>query len=157
MSWIVLTLQGLVFFGYLAFIYKKFGILDSISDSYYSLPDNLKFLFVLFTWSMGLTLYLIGNETHIYWFFASAALISLVGVASQFKLDTLIADIHSISALLSVVCGMVGLMYQHVFFPFPIAALACMYIYFKKLPNHIWWMEVSSYALIFAGFVSQLL
>ena len=157
MSLIVLISQFLIFYGYVFYVYKKFGILSSISDSYYSLPDTQKLLFPMFTWALGITLFLIGYETHLYWYFISAALISLVGVASQFKLDTFVNDIHLISAATSIICTMVGLMIQHVYFPMPIAVLLILYLYLKNIPNHIWWIEVVSYTLIIAGFISKML
>ena len=157
MGLLLLIIQFSVFFGYVIFIHIKLGQLASISDSYYSLPVNLQFLFPLFTWSMGITLFLVAYDTKIVWYFVAAGFISLVGVADQFRLDKLIDRIHVLSATLSVVAAMVGLMYQHIFYPFPAAVVILIVLHAAKVQNNIWWMEISSYTLIMSGFLIKLL
>lgn len=157
MTPILLIIQFLIFFGYVVFVRATLGQLASISDSYYSLPDNQKFLFPMFTWSMGITLFLVAYDTHIVWYFVSAGFITLVGVADQFKLDQLIDRIHVLSATLSVVTAMVALAYQGVFYPLPAAVVFLVVLHAAKAQNNIWWMEIASYSLVMSGFLVKLL
>ena len=54
------TLMFSVFISYVSFIWIKYGILPSISDSWYHLPENLKVLFTLFCWGFALPAAIIG-------------------------------------------------------------------------------------------------
>ena len=51
-----------VFISYVSFIWIKFGIQKSISESYYVLPEKINFLFILFCWLFAFPAMILGNS-----------------------------------------------------------------------------------------------
>ena len=50
----LLVIQVIVFLSYVVGIVSRYGVLESISDSWYSLPLKYNGLFTLFTWGLGI-------------------------------------------------------------------------------------------------------
>ena len=107
MSLLSLTLIQLVVFTlYVGFITKKFGVLPSISDSWYSLPVSQKALFTLFTWGIGIPMLFYGSV----WFFLSGVGLTFVGAATQFKMTiSYTKQIHYIGALTGILFSLIGI------------------------------------------------
>ncbi len=147
---IPLTLtQLLVITLYLGLITKRYGVLPSISDSWYSLPLNQKFLFTLFTWGLGIPMLFYGNV----WFFLSGAGLSFVGAATQFKsMIGLTKEVHYGGALVGILSALIGIWVEWdnllplIWFLF--FALSIQLSYIK---NKIWWQEIVAVVLILWG------
>jgi hypothetical protein len=71
-----------VFFSYVGFIWKKYRVLVSISQSYYRLPKNLQILFTLFCWGFAFPAMIIGSNGLM---FFSGGAICFVGAAAAFQ------------------------------------------------------------------------
>jgi len=147
---ISLTLiQLLVLTLYLGLIIKRYGILPSISDSWYSLPQRENFLFTLFTWGLGIPMLFYGNV----WFFLSGSGLSFVGAATQFKsMIGITKEVHYAGALVGILGALIGIWIQWdnllplVWFLF--LALSIQVSYMK---NKIWWQEIVAIVLILWG------
>jgi len=147
---IALTLtQLLVLTLYLGLIIKRYGILPSISDSWYSLPQRENFLFTLFTWGLGIPMLFYGNV----WFFLSGSGLSFVGAATQFKsMIGITKEVHYAGALVGILGALIGIWIQWdnllplVWFLF--LALSIQVSYMK---NKIWWQEIVAIVLILWG------
>jgi hypothetical protein len=147
---ISLTLiQLLVLTLYLGLIIKRYGILPSISDSWYSLPQRENFLFTLFTWGLGIPMLFYGNV----WFFLSGSGLSFVGAATQFKsMIGITKEVHYAGALVGILGALIGIWVQWdnllplVWFLF--LALSIQVSYMK---NKIWWQEIVAIVLILWG------
>lgn len=62
LSTILYLLMQVVFITYVSFIWIKFGIQKSISESYYVLPEKINFLFILFCWLFAFPAMILGNS-----------------------------------------------------------------------------------------------
>ena len=51
-----------VFLAYVGYIWSKYGIQKSISESYYVLPEKENWLFVAFTWLFAFPAMILGNS-----------------------------------------------------------------------------------------------
>ena len=141
--------QLLVITLYLGLIIKRYGILPSISDSWYSLPPRENFLFTLFTWGLGIPMLFYGNV----WFFLSGAGLSFVGVATQFRsFIGITKEVHYGGALVGILGALIGIWVQWdnllplIWFLF--FALSIQVSYMK---NKIWWQEIVAVVLILWG------
>jgi len=147
-----------VFVLYNLFILLKYGWLNSISASYYSLPDEyikikwnnnvvltlpIKYnsLFLLFCLGYAIpTLFLVTDG---FMFFA-CGLICFVGIASAFRLDSFTANMHQYSALGAVVLSQLSLIFfYHLYYLVIITAVSAVILYLlnKKLPQWMYILE----------------
>lgn len=150
MSLLSLTLIQLVVFTlYVGFITKKFGVLPSISDSWYSLPVSQKALFTLFTWGIGIPMLFYGNV----WFFLSGVGLTFVGAATQFKMTTSYTkQIHYIGALTGILFSLIGIGVEWFnWVPLVTFCVLTLLIYTSKHPNMLWWIEMAAVGIILGG------
>src|SRR5574343_1509505 len=74
------NIQLISFTGFILFIITKFGVLDSISKSWYML-EKQSWMFTIFTWFVGIPMCFYQNP---FLFFAGAFLI-FTGTAAEYK------------------------------------------------------------------------
>jgi hypothetical protein len=144
-----LFLSIAIFLIYIGIITSVYGIRPSISDSYYNLPNDKKWIFTIATW--GYTIPLILNipfQTGVNEIlFLAAALLSVVGVFPNFKVKE-DRPLHVIGAEGGIFLGFVwalsaGLWYLIV----PVSVV--IYLLFNTKPkNHTWWIECLAYFTI---------
>lgn len=148
-------LQILIFVFYVTFIVIKFGVLPSISESWYRLRDLGGVWYSLFTWfcvSLGFLMFFQTNGTTPL-FFLSGAGLSAVGVATMFKLkDDLQPYIHSIGAIIGILGSLVGIgVERHNWNPlFIFVTIAILLTIFLK-KNKTWWIEITAFAAVGLG------
>lgn len=90
---------------YIGFIYFLYGVQKSISDSYYRLPENRKYLFTLFIFSFAYSAAVLGANIYIT---PAAWFIMIVGVARAFKESRVMKITHLIGAYVGILYGMYG-------------------------------------------------
>lgn len=150
MSLLSLTLIQLVVFTlYVGFITKKFGVLPSISDSWYSLPVSQKALFTLFTWGIGIPMLFYGSV----WFFLSGVGLTFVGAATQFKMTiSYTKQIHYIGALTGILFSLIGIfsLWGNIL-PLLVFLFFSVLLHFAKVKNSLWWIEMVAFFCILAG------
>ena len=140
-----------VFTTYIAFIWLKFGIQPSISDSYYILPIKNKFLFTLYCWGIAFPAILVGTflTGNVLMFLAGAG-IGFVGAATDFK-DSIAKNVHMVAAYGGVFFTQLSIAYDfHLYYVnaiFLVLALLA-YILRNKIGNHIWWQEILAFLAI---------
>lgn len=142
----------LSFVGYISFIVNKYGVLPSISESYYKMKSDKLFgggLFTLFIWSLSLPLIIIGDTPLM--FFAGAFL-SFVGAASAFKDLKMTKRVHTIGAVGGIGFGFLSMILDFqlneiTFF----MLLGSLILYLLKIKNLIWWVEILAFVLIILG------
>lgn len=148
----------ITFISYLTYVKIKYGILESISASYYKL--KYKSLFTLFIWSVSIPCIIIG-ETPLMFF--AGALLSFVGAAPAFRRD-MEHDVHMAGAIGGIVLGFTSLLLDfQEYWLIAIMVLFTLYALPKRLPkkydkewlngipNHTWWIEVMAFVLIIFG------
>ena len=145
----ILLIQFLVFVVYVGYIINQYGILPSISDSWYVLPRQHNFLFTLFTWGIGIPMLFYGNAPL---FFAGAGL-TFVGAATQFKMKrSYTKQVHFTGAAVGII---IPLLYLAISFgnwiPLAIQAVGTVVITQSKINNKLWWVEILAFICIMFG------
>lgn len=150
---IITLLQALVFLLYIGFIVYRFGVLPSISESWYRLqPFRISFLFTLFCWSLSTLMLFQTNETT-GWFFASGVGLAFVGTATMFKWSGAYTDkLHGLGAVVGILCALVGLgvEYNNWIPTAAFVAIAAILSAFK-VENKVWWIEIAAFCSVIAG------
>lgn len=162
------TMVG-VFYTYMIFIWIRYGILPSFSDSYYHLPDKLKPLFTLFCWGFALPAAVIGftiSEGSPFQFlmlFASGG-IMFVGAAPDFKEEeSLDRKVHYAAALTGVIANTLFLFLVFPmlwFFPASFVMSSLLIYILREKIDEIWWIEIlsfTSYAVVTGIIINELL
>jgi hypothetical protein len=156
----ITIIQLIVFITYIGYLVSKFGILPSISESYYALMDLKKsYLFFLFTSALGVTMILQAQDQHA-WYLISGIGLMFVGAASLFKVtEDGTAAIHYIGAVVGIVGALIGhIEVYNLLWPVGIylgGTLIILAVFRNN--NYIWWMEILAFITIIAGFISQLI
>ncbi len=142
----------LSFVGYISFIVNKYGVLPSISESYYKMKDDKLFgggLFTLFIWSLSLPLIIIGDTPLM--FFAGAFL-SFVGAASAFKDLKMTKRVHTIGAVGGIGFGFLSMIIDFQLFELTyFMVVLSLSLFLLKTKNLIWWVEILAFVLIILG------
>jgi len=144
MNIILLSTTTAVFFGYIALVWFKFGVLPSISDSYYYFKHRPGlFFFAMF--GTGFPVIVLA-ETSLLFF--SGCFIVLVGTAGAFHRE-LTGKVHVIGAVGSIVLGMVSLWVDYGYWYISVGFTLLMFlITFFRVNNHTWWIEILAYVCI---------
>ena len=144
-------LMLLVFFTYVGVIWAKYGVLPSISHSYYSLPDNKKFLFTLWCWGYAIPAMIVGSTPLM--FFAGAG-IAFVGAAAAYR-EKMTETVHIIGALSGILFSQLSTILDFDLWPITIGfaaiALPLVLTRFIKIKgktickNRTWWIEILAF------------
>lgn len=139
-------IQLVVFLSYVGLIVKRYGIIPSISDSWYHLSIAQKGLFTLFTWGIGIPMLFYGN----WLFFLSGAGFAFVGAATQFKSTLANTNkIHYGGAVVGILGALLGIWMKFdtilplLWFIFTAVMLQVSYV-----KNKIWWQEIAAFVVI---------
>ena len=146
----------ILFFGYVIFIWKRYGIQSSVSESYYRLPRNLQWLFTLATWGYALPAMIIGLDlTGNGIVFLAGTGIAFVGASPAFKGIKMEHTVHLIGALVGITAAQLFLItegYWYMTLLFAIfSGLAFIIKYFYN--NFIWWVEILAFLSIWITFM----
>jgi len=127
----------LVFTPYLFGCYFLFGILKSVSASYYEIKHKAIFTFVL--WGFALPVMIAGDSA---WFFLAGSAIFFVGAAPEYKYK-LEGDVHYVAAVLSILFGLIGIVDKG---DLEIAlGLAVGIALLRLVKNYTYWQELLAF------------
>ena len=142
---ILLITSSLIFISYISFIVSKYGVIPSISESYYRLPYSLKILFTLFIWGLAVPIMIVASTPLM---LLACGFICVVGVTQTFKLK-LVGAIHSLAAIIGIGIGVLSLFFE---FRTPLTAIAIIIgialLNIFKVNNKTWWSEIIAFTLI---------
>lgn len=147
----------IIFIGYVLFITIKYGLLPSISESYYRLPKDSNILFTLFCWFFAFPAIVIGIQlTGNFLMFLAGASIFFVGAAAAFK-HGLSKPVHMTSAYLAVVFSQLSIIFDFKYYEVSIIAIILMLILvLSKAKTYVFWSELITFASICYVFWSEL-
>ena len=148
----ITILQGLTLGLYIALIVHKFGVLPSISESWYRLKGLEKSIFTWVCWAVGgLMLYQTNGETGL--FFLSGAGLMFVGAVTMFKTDEAKSNIiHPAGAILAILGAFAGIYVErHSYIPFGVFVLISTIILLTVKKNRTWWIEITAFTTILLG------
>ncbi len=149
----ITLIQGCIFLIYVIYIISKFGMLPSISDSYYRFKGfNEVIFFWIFCTSLGFLM--LGQEHHGFLFYASGIGLMLTGLMAPFKNTHFnIALWHSIGAYTCIFSALIGLLVErHTYLPLFSFFVIAIIIKLMNLKNNTFWLEISAFACIILGF-----
>ena len=129
-----------IFTAYLLWCYFMFGILKSVSASYYELAKmNKGFIFTLVLWGFSLPVMIAGDSA---WFFLAGSAIFFVGAAPEYKYK-LEGDVHYAAAVLSILFGLIGIVDKG---DWEIAlGLAVGIALLRLVKNYTYWQELLAF------------
>ena len=146
--WIMLS----VFVTYVGFIWIRYGIQPSISESYYKLPQSLKWMFTIFCWGFAVPAAIIGvTLTNNFLMFLAAAGICFVGAAAEFK-QSLTKNVHMIGAYCGILFSQLSILF---YFNLPVVVattLLLLIICQLYVKNKVWWQELIAFTAILIVF-----
>lgn len=141
-------IQTVVFITYFTFIIKKYGVLDSISDSWYQ-EGETNYLFILFLLGIGIPTILLREPA----FIVTGSLLCIVGAMPAFKLNKFIGTIHAAATTGAIIAALVGLLIHGIWLPFVEGSVAALIINHKgfKVKNTTTWTELAYFSSIEHG------
>lgn len=144
----LIATHGGIFVTGLIYIYRKHGVLPSISDSYYAFRQN--WFFTIYMCLCGAPLIPSGNG----WYFFAGAFLCFVGIAANFK-EKLPGRVHVYAVAGAIFCGLGGLAVDQIYFPLVIVVLSGL-LHVFKVKNATWWVEIICFAAIQSGLWTQI-
>lgn len=132
-----------VFVSYISFIWSKYGVLKSISESYYSLPKKINFLFTFFCWGFAFPAIIIGTElTNNFLMFLGGTGIIFVGAAAAMKTG-MTRKVHWVSAVIGIVFSQLSIAIDfNLWWLATIISLLSVIMLIFKLKHSFWWIEI---------------
>jgi len=150
---ILFFLMQFVFIAYVLFIWIKFGIQKSISESYYVLPTKWNWLFVAFCWLFAFPAMIIGDS---YWMlFAGGGIVFVGAAAAMHTFPT--RYVHMIGAIGGIIASQFAIFFQYDMLWLNIASLSLaglVGLVFKKYA--MWCVELVVFTAIGIAFATQI-
>lgn len=146
---LITTIQLMIIVTYVTFIYRRYGLLTSISASTYYLEGNDRWYFLGFLWTIGLLNFFQGME--IYGFLTGAGLF-FTGITINHESSKVHTDrVHQIGTVGAIIAAFTGLIVLYgMWIPTAILAICTALLYRNKY--FIWWVECIAFALIIISY-----
>jgi len=148
---IYLLLSAAIFIAYNVVIVMRYGILESISASYYALPERYRYIFTLTLWSFSGLIAITATTPYL---FLACGGIMFVGAAAEFRED-LTDMVHYFGAVTGIVMGLVHLVVvgmYHLTVAYILIFLSFL-IFGKR--SKVFWIEVFAFYTIVIGLILQ--
>ncbi len=133
-----------IFTLYILGVMLLYGVLPSISDSYYHIPQGYKLIFSFALIGFALPLIIYTNKILI---FIAGGAIMFVAVTPDFHSE---GAIHFICAIIGIVSGLLYLITNKQYLISVIAFIVGIILYIFA-NNHIFWIEIVSFYTILLG------
>jgi hypothetical protein len=150
---LLLFLSLFVFTGYLLFISVRYGRLESISASFYALPERHRYVFTLALWGFAMPVMM--ASTSAFQFLAGAG-ICFVGAAAAYK-EELTSTVHYVGAVSAI---LLGLLYASIYVSLIyLIVWIVLFIIIQRLSGRraVYWVEVVSYYVIITSLINSLI
>lgn len=148
---IALALGIIISIAYIVYSYKKFGLLKSVSISYYEISP--RWIFQVFIYNIAFTLIYVGNT---YLFYASGVCLALVGLMPSVKVKWMHLA-HTVCAVASVVLAFLGLFdYGYWYFILPVVLIGLL-LYWHIQEYWVYFFELLAFVIIYIGLFVHLI
>ena len=130
---------------YILFVVKKYGIQESVSNSYYKLPENKRWIFTIALWMFAFPAIVLGVE-HSGLAFLAGAGICFVGAAPAFKED-MEGTVHVVGALTGVIGGLLFMLVTGLWYValITLALMGVVLLIPALKKNKTWWLELVAF------------
>ena len=157
---ILIAVMAAIFYWYVYLVIHVFGVLHSISQSYYSLKDRGNtWTFTMFCWSLAAltgtyTVHLLPYEHDAWILFFTVGGLAFTGAANSFKeawtdwvhyVGAAVAFGAALISILVIIGGVLGIL------PILLSTLFVLTGIVSRMKNLIFWAEVVMFSLILAG------
>lgn len=143
---LVYILMVTVFISYVSYIWIKYGVTKSISDSFYYLPANRQYLFILFCWLFSVPAIILGDSLIM---FLAGSGIAFVGAAAAFKQNKMQHWVHMVGAYSGVTLSQIAIWNNYHLWPINIVFIVLsLILLYLNVKNKIWWIELLSFGSI---------
>ena len=145
LSTILFTIMVSVFLAYVGYIWSKYGIQKSISESYYVLPKKRNWLFVAFTWLFAFPAMILGNS--LLMLFAGGGIVFVGAAAAMHTFPT--RAVHLTGAVGGMILACIAMITQFgMWYLVPAVALGILISYLLDKKHLMWWAEVVIFVAI---------
>jgi len=145
LSTILFTIMVSVFLAYVGYIWSKYGIQKSISESYYVLPKKENWLFVAFTWLFAFPAMILGNS--LLMLFAGGGIVFVGAAAAMHTYPT--RAVHLTGAIGGMILACIALIMQFgMWYLVPAVALGIGLAALFDKKHLMWWAEVAIFVAI---------
>jgi len=135
-----------IFLSYVSFIWLKYGIQKSISESYYVLPDKLKPLFTLFCWGFAFPAIILGVEITPLMFFAGAG-ICFVGAAAAMH-EKFVRRVHMTAAISGIIFSQLAIYFGYHMLWLNIISVILALLSLLSKKYYFWFIELVAFGAI---------
>ncbi len=142
-----LIVSFLIFVNYLLHVYKKFGILKSISASYYRVKNRFRF----FVWGITLPMFVFATNPFKPMIFVGLVFVFSVGIFANFRKRN-IMYLHMIGASVGIALVILGLAIHEGIFILPVVMIIGSLIIYFATKKYVYWIEVLAFLLCIIGF-----
>lgn len=149
---IILTLTiAAVFYGYVYFIYKRYGVLPSISTSSYKLKGQQRWLFFAFLTVIGLL-----NLPQLgIWSFLSSAGLMFSGITIDHRSKAAnTKQVHFVGTVGAILFAYFGLFLLYgMVWPIAVFAVSCLFIWRFAGRKFIWYAEIAAMTIALIAYM----
>ena len=134
-----------VFIAYVSFIWSKYGILKSISESYYKLPRKWNWLFVAFCWLFAFPAMILGGSYLM--MFAAGGIVFVGAAAAMHTFPTRAVHLTGAIGGMILACIAMVVQYHMWYMTVGVAVLALLALLLDK-KRAMWWTELAIFTAI---------
>lgn len=138
-----------IFTLYIIGVMVVYGVLPSISDSYYHIPQGYKLIFSFALIGFAFPIVMFDKK---FLNFIAGGLICFVAVSPDFHL-VYEGDIHYACAVGGVIFGMLSLWINYKGWKYVVVFILLAMLVILTLPNATWWVEVLAFYTILVKFI----
>ena len=145
LSTILFTLMVTVFLTYVGYIWLRYGVQKSISESYYVLPKKRNWLFIAFTWLFAFPAMILGNS--LLMFFAGGGIVFVGAAAAMHTFPT--RTVHMVGAVGGMILACIAMIFQYNmwYMAAGVAILSLLSLIVDK-KRAMWWAEIIIFTAI---------
>ena len=145
LSTILFSVMIAVFLAYVGYIWAKYGVQKSISESYYVLPKKQNWMFVAFTWLFAFPAMILGNS--LLMMFAGGGIVFVGAAAAMHRFPT--RAVHLTGAVGGMILASIAMVTQfHMWFLIPAILVAMLLAFLLDKKSLMWWAEVAIFIAI---------
>jgi hypothetical protein len=153
----LILVQIVIFVVYIAYIWIRYRVQESISDSWYALKKHAK-LFTFFLWAIAIPMCIIGGLTENIWYFLSGGFLCFTAVAADYKGWKTTEVVHVTGAIGGIALALYGLFSSNaIWFPIAGTLVFALIAEIRKISNKTWWVEIAAFIFIEVGLIYQTL
>ena len=142
-------IQAICFLTYIWIVVSMYGILPSVSESWYR-EGSMKYMFIIFICILsGATMLLFSKSL---WFLASGGSLLIVAFAPAFRSDNKIVGIlHTAGTIGGIAFACYALLTHGIYFPTICCLVGSILLDRFKVENSTWWVEIADFIFIVMG------